>query len=87
MERSGELALCGMVSIPEESPREAIGERATCNKRPQHFGDSGRMGQGQGQKQLWSGAVLRLGDKLCVLWMAELEKCMCQGPWSPGAHE
>ncbi|KAL6062871.1 hypothetical protein STEG23_004234, partial [Scotinomys teguina] len=27
-----------------------------------------------GQQQVWSGASLSLGDKLCTLWMAKLEK-------------
>ena len=87
MERSGELALCGRVSIPEENPREAIGERAICSKRPQHFGDSGMMGQAPRTATAMSGAVLSLGDKLCAVWMTDIEKCLCQGPWSPGAHE
>jgi hypothetical protein len=36
-------------------------------------------------RQLWSGASLSLWDKLCVLWMAEMEKChkLSLRSWAP----
>ena len=69
------MAASGRVKVPEERSEEAAGEvKAQLQWQAKHLEMKVPWDAFQRQQYAWNGAYLSLGDNLCVLWFAELEK-------------
>lgn len=87
MERSWGLVSWSGIVVPEESPREAIGEgMASCSGDPGILEMAGLYDGHQVRQQMWSEARVGLSDGF-VLHMAELERWGYASPLEPGDHE